>query len=279
MCNYCDIINAEVSENENGSVEYKAPDTPITEEFLDTYTMALYLGIVTQYKLSGEMYGMIGGYLDDAILKGYKTDYPPFSPHAKTFNKLRENIWHFSAAKQYTQNRDILQSFVAPLEQVSFKEFKDVADPILRDYNKSYLATEWETAVSNSQSARDWGNLMQDDTIDFIEYRTQEDSRVRHEHRRLNHARYPKGHSFWNNYFPPNGWRCRCFTVNYDSDTSQTTINNPPPFGTNEMPDVFKLNPGKEKIIFPNSHPYFRVAQGDKVFREVNYNMPMPQTQ
>lgn len=265
----CEIVNAEVSENENGSVEYTAPETPMTQEQMDIYILALYAGIVTQYNLSVELYASTANYLVEGLKEGFKDVNTPL------YRSLENSLYHFSAAKQYTQNRHILSSFVAPLEEVPFPEFKDVADPIMRDYNKAWLKTEWNTAVANSQSARDWNMLMEDDTIQFIEYRTQEDSRVRHAHRALNLARYPKKSSFWNTYFPPNGWNCRCFTVNYDEDSKQHTVD-APAWGTDEMPKVFKHNPGKEKIIFPNSHPYFRVAQGDKVFRDVNYGMPYP---
>jgi hypothetical protein len=98
---------------------------------------------------------------------------------------------------------------------------------------------------------------------------------VRPGHRRLNHAIYPKGHSFWNNNFPPNGWNCRCFTVNHDQDTRTKEVKEPK-WGTNDFPSAFKTNPGKSGVIYPNGHPYFRVAQGDKIFRDANYGMPLP---
>ena len=266
----CQILNESVGENLNGSVEYEAPETPMTDEQIAVYSAALYAGIVTQYNLSVEQYVSTARYLVSGLNEGFEDVYSPL------YKSLEQSLYHFSAAKQYTQNRHILSNFVAPLEEYSYNEFKDVADQILHDYNKAYLRTEWNTAVANSQSARDWDMLMQDDTIEFIEYRTQEDGRVRPEHAALNLARYPKKSSFWNNYFPPNGWNCRCFTVNYDENTEVNPIVDAPDFGTNEMPTIFKHNPGKEKIIFPNAHPYFRVAQGDKVFREANYGMPMP---
>jgi hypothetical protein len=272
----CQIINEQVSVNTNGSEEHEAPETPVSDEFLAAYVAGLYAGIITEHSLSVELYQKTGSYLDKGLVEGYGLSFETGTTTEETFLKLRKNLWHFSAAKQYTQNRDILRSFVAPLEQIPFEDFKKVADPILSNYNNSWLKTEWRTAVSNSQSAREWGDLMEDDTIEFIQYKTQQDILVRHAHRRLNNARYPKGHSFWNTYFPPNGWNCRCFTVNLDEDTKQNTIDNPPDFGTDQMPKAFKINPGKQQIIYPNSHPYFRVAQGDKVFREANYGMPQP---
>lgn len=268
------VTNALISDNKNGADVPKAPATGITQLFLDTYVVGLYSGIITEHNLSLELYTSVGDYLEAAVVNGFGKFED--AKTAELFVKLKQNVWHFGAAKQYQQNRTILKSFVAPLEQVPFEDFKAVADPILENYNKNWLRTEWNTSVSNSQSARDWNNLMEDDTIEFIEYITQEDVLVRASHGRLNGARYPKGHSFWNSYFPPNGFNCRCFTANHDEDTTQKTIKTPPEFGVaDDMPKMFGVNPGKQQIIFPNSHPYFRVAQGDKIFREANYGMPL----
>ena len=272
MCKICNVI---ISDNENGSREIEAPKTGISQSFLDTYVVGLYSGVLDEHNLSLELYTLVGEYLDTALKEGFDTKFKAGSEAEKVFFALRSNLWHFGAAKQYTHNREILKSFVAPLEEIAFSDFKEVADGILGNYNNNFLKTEWQTAVANSQSARDWGQLMEDDSIQIIEYITQEDTLVRPEHGRINGARYPKGHSFWNRYFPPNGWNCRCFTVNHDEETKGKVIKNPPEFGTPQMPKAFDINPGKEKIIFPNSHPYFRVAQGDKVFRESNYGLPI----
>lgn len=275
MCKNCKTRNAIVGENANGSDPIIPPETGISQSFLDEYALALYTGVIDEHNLSIELYGLVGDYLDKALEEGFSTSFDEGSDFEKTYLKLRSNLWHFGAAKQYTQNREILRSFVAPLETIDFKDFKGVADQILNNYNDNYLKTEFQTAVANSQSARDWGELEQDDTIHFIEYITQEDPLVRNSHARLNGATYPKNHSFWNKYFPPNGWNCRCFTINHDEDQKEKKINNPPEFGSSDMPKAFEINSGKEKVVFPNSHPYFRVAQGDKVFRENNYGLPV----
>jgi len=259
--------------NESGADVPESPDPGISELFLDTYVLALYGGVITMHNLSLELYLSVGEYLNEALRRGF-VDFDDIH-NIELFEALRANVWHFSAAKQYQQNRTILQSFVAPLEEISFEEFKPVADQILANYNQNWLRTEWNTAMAESQAAREWNNLINDDQVEMIEYQTQEDGRVRHEHAMLNGAIYPKGHSFWNSYFPPNGFNCRCFTVSHDNEAKQKTIKNPPEFGTPEMPKVFDTNPAKDRIIFPNSHPYFRVAQGDKVFREANYGLPI----
>jgi SPP1 gp7 family putative phage head morphogenesis protein len=273
----CVIVNEKVNTNDNGANVTEAPETPITEEFLDLYLLGLFTGQLNTHTLSTEMYFSTAQYLETALSKGFGSDLDDIS-RIELHEKLRQNVYHFSAAKQYTQNREILsglESFVAPLEQMSFEEFEGTAKDILERYNRDWLRTEWRTAVANSQSARDWNQLINDDTIQFIEYLTQKDDLVRKGHRKLHRMVYPKSHPIWNTMFPPNGWNCRCFTVNHDEDTKQKSVDNVPQFGTNDFPSAFKTNPGKKGVVYPSGHPYFRVAQGDKVFREINYGLPI----
>ena len=236
-----EVLNAEIGVNQSGSDVPEAPETPITELFLDTYVIALYSGIITQYALSMELYISVGDYLQAALVKGFgKFDTPTDSD---LFDDLARNLRHFSAAKQYQQNRTILSNFIAPLETYDFKDFKAVADPILANYNKNWLRTEWATSVAESQSAREWNELINSDAVEFIEYVTQEDSHVRHEHAVLNGAIYPKGSSFWNSYFPPNGFNC------FPSGTKVLTL-----FGWKEIQSINPLDKviggsGKEQTV------------------------------
>ena len=44
-----------------------------------------------------------------------------------------------------------------------------------------------------------------------------------------------------------------------------------------EMDDTFKYNPGKEKVIFSEDHPYFQVPKEDVKFAEENFGLPIPE--
>ena len=39
---------------------------------------------------------------------------------------------------------------------------------------------------------------------------------------------------------------------------------------------IFKMNPGKDKVIFNKEHPYFDVAPKDKDFAKRNFDLPIP---
>ena len=80
-------------------------------------------------------------------------------------------------------------------------------------YNQHYLEAEYQFAVHSAQSAANWANLQEDTSRYWLEYRTAGDERVRAQHQALNGICLPKDDDFWTEYYPPNGWRCRCVAV------------------------------------------------------------------
>lgn len=47
----------------------------------------------------------------------------------------------------------------------------------------------------------------------YWKYRTRQDLKVREEHRLLDGKVFPYNDKFWQYFYPPNGWRCRCYVV------------------------------------------------------------------
>jgi SPP1 gp7 family putative phage head morphogenesis protein len=75
------------------------------------------------------------------------------------------------------------------------------------------LETYYRTGVQTAYHAGRWLSA-QDPAISSIlwgyEYSTVGDDRVREEHAQLEGITLPKEHPFWQRYYPPNGWDCRC---------------------------------------------------------------------
>ena len=107
---------------------------------------------------------------------------------------------------------------------------------------------------------------------DAAQYRTALDGLVRPEHAALEGITLPPSDKFWNEYYPPNGWNCRCTAVQVlkdkyptsDSDqacasgeraTTQIGKN-----GENKAA-MFRFNPGKAGKVFPPKHPYYKAPQ------------------
>jgi SPP1 gp7 family putative phage head morphogenesis protein len=242
----------------------------------------VFSGAITVHSLSHDYHTKVSSLLESAVFLGFGGDMHTFSfqsPEFKTIKALRKSIYAFSAAKQYQQVRT-MSAFIDKKGEVSaFKEFKEKASRVFGEYNKNYLHTEYKTAIGQSQSARDWVNIEKTkDVLPYITYRTQRDSHVRDEHAVLDGITLPADDPFWNNCMPKNGWNCRCFTVQKErakvTDLKERDLSALD--DQKKFPDVFKMNPGKDGLIFnPKYHPYFFVAKGDADWKKQNFGLPL----
>lgn len=143
-------------------------------------------------------------------------------------------------------------------------------------YNTHYLEAEYQFATSSAQMAAKWANYEADGERYNLQYRTANDERVRASHALLHNITLPLTDSFWDSYFPPNGWRCRCTTVQvrkgkYEesdsadalakADTATTQLDKN---GNNKLA-MFRFNSGKQKVLMPPDNAYSKVAGASKV--------------
>lgn len=63
---------------------------------------------------------------------------------------------------------------------------------------QSYAAGRWESVQANKKRQP------------FLIYKTMDDGHVRAAHRPWHNLVLPVDHEFWQQHYPPNGWRCRC---------------------------------------------------------------------
>lgn len=258
---------------------FAAEDPPLfSPAEIEYYLIAVYNDLINQHNLSLEYHYKVGGHLESAVLKGFDVssinDLQFTTDSYQTLQSLRRNIYMFSAAKQYTQVREM--SAVINKGMVhSFSEFKEIANTIFEQYNKNYLRTEFKTALLQAEMASQWVEIEAGkEDLPMIRYHTQKDSRVRPEHAILDGITKHVDDPFWNTFFPPCGWSCRCFVTRHSEHTRESGKVPDVEWGTPEFPSVFKMNPGKDKLVFNGRHPYFTVARGDADFKSNNYNLP-----
>ena len=77
---------------------------------------------------------------------------------------------------------------------------------------------------------------------------------------------------FWNTYYPPNGYNCRCTVVQTSERTTRLGMDKPLP-----IPELFEVNLAKKKYMFPPSHPYFERMQS-RMFNEISDVLPIEKT-
>ena len=141
---------------------------------------------------------------------------------------------------------------------------------------QDYLQAEYQTAKASARMASDWKRIEMDaDVLPLLQYQTVGDGRVRPTHAELDNIIRPVNDAFWKQYYPPNGWRCRC-TVIQLSEGSLTDLSkfNPP----DDVPPLFRMNAGQDGYVFKSKgkdkHPYFDIAPEDKAAYKVNWNLP-----
>lgn len=197
---------------------------------------------------------------------------------------LDENIFLFSGFKTYHEMNDA--SRLLKDEDGGFKPF----DRFLQDvqaidasYNQNWLYAEYNFATASTQMAAKWADIERDGDEYDLQYRTALDGLVREEHAALEGITLPPSDKFWNEYYPPNGWNCRCTAVQVlkdkyptsDSDqacaageraTTQIGKN-----GENKAA-MFRFNPGKAEKVFPPKHPYLPKGCGDCTYNKLAYN-------
>jgi hypothetical protein len=89
----------------------------------------------------------------------------------------------------------------------------------------------------------------------------------------------PVNDPFWDEFYPPNHWNCRSTVLQLDEGeiSSKAEVDKAKEHADEDMQDVFKMNVGKDEIVFSPDHPYFKVPKEDKELAKRNFDLPMPE--
>ena len=186
--------------------------------------------------------------------------------------RLKESDWMFSGMKTF---HELNEAFPSLLDESGvrkpFEQFLKDVQSIDETYNRNYLRTEYNFAQASAEMAGRWEDFEEDGDDYYLQYRTAGDANVRPEHAALNGVTRPIDDHFWDIYFPPNGWNCRCTVVQVLKSKYQATDHNEAMSRGSEAlakdkKGMFRFNPGKEQRTFPAYNPYTisRCATCDK---------------
>lgn len=204
------------------------------------------------------------GSLDIAINSAISTETPPELTAA-----LRNNAFIFSGFKTYHSLSEVGLALTDPDGKVkSFEQFSRDVLAIDAKYNVNYLRAEYNHAVRSSQMAVKWNDAVRDGDRYLLQYRTAGDERVREAHAALNGVTLPPSDPFWDSYYPPNGWNCRCTVVqvlrdDYRQSDSAAAIAAGEACTAEPKQRIFRYNPGKKLQVFPPKHPYLPKGCGN----------------
>jgi SPP1 gp7 family putative phage head morphogenesis protein len=250
----------------------------LTLKDLEKLLRKIYHGEVNIKRLPVEVYEKTANKLIEGMETGFGfSDYVT----AELRRELTESIYIFSGAKTYTQVKDISSLILDGRQLRPYSEFKKMATEKFNLYNTDYLETEYETAIGQAQTAVKWNEIQQDkELFPYVQRKAIMDANTSDECKVLNEIIAPVDDPFWKTRAPLTHFRCRCILEKIDkyedvklSSKSQIekAMNE-----TEHINPLFKSNPGVDKVIFNDSHPYFDIAPKDKELAKKNFNLPIP---
>ena len=176
--------------------------------------------------------------------------------------RLQRSDWVFSGMKAF---HELNEAFPSLLDEngnrKSFERFLNDVQKIDKTYNANYLRAEYNFVSGSAEMAARWESFMEDGDRYYLQYRTQRDDRVRPEHAALDRVTLPMSDSFWEEFFPPNGWNCRCSCVQVRKSKYEATDHDEAMLLGDEAlqrdtKGMFRFNAGKEEKSVPDYNPY-----------------------
>lgn len=176
--------------------------------------------------------------------------------------RLKESNYVFSGIKTF---HELNEAFPSLLDEEGnrkpFNQFLNDVQKVYDAYNVQYLRTEYNFAQASALMAARWKQFEQDGNRYYLQYRTVGDKRVRRTHRMLHNITLSIESPFWDKYFPPNGWGCRCTVVQvrkdkYPVSNEQEAMNLGSQATAGKYQEMFMFNPGKRMTTFPAYNGY-----------------------
>lgn len=176
--------------------------------------------------------------------------------------RLQRSNYIFSGMKAF---HELNEAFPSLLDEngnrKSFEQFLSDVRAIDKTYNSNYLRAEYNFVQASAEMADKWESFMQDGDRYYLQYRTAGDGRVRPEHAALHGVTLPITDTFWEEFYPPNGWNCRCTVVQvHKSRYPATPHDEAMALGEQALErdtkGMFRFNPGKEGKAVPDYNPY-----------------------
>lgn len=176
--------------------------------------------------------------------------------------RLTRSNYIFSGLKTF---HELNETFPSLLDEngnkKTFERFLNDVRKIDETYNSNYLRAEYNFVQASAEMAAKWEKFMEDGDHYYLQYRTQHDDKVRPEHASLDRVTLPPTDSFWESYYPPNGWNCRCTVVQvlkrkYEPIPHDEAMSLGEDALQTDKKGIFRFNSGKEQKTVPDYNPY-----------------------
>lgn len=140
-----------------------------TDNEIESLLQGIFDGSITEYAIPESLYFAIAEYLKKGVFEGFGSTLQTVSGNdLELLTSLTENIYMFSAAKSYTELKDMSSLLVQDGKMASWNTFYQEAKHRFDIYNVDYAKTEYRTAVGQAQMAVQWNEIER--TKDLIPY-------------------------------------------------------------------------------------------------------------
>ena len=176
--------------------------------------------------------------------------------------RLQRSDYIFSGMKTFHELNEAFPSLLDENgDRKPFERFLNDVQSIDSTYNSNYLHAEYNFVQASAQMAAKWEKFAEDGDRYNLQYRTAGDGKVRPEHAALNGVTMPPSDPFWEVYYPPNGWNCRCTVVQvrkskYPATPHDEAVALGEEALQRDKKGIFHFNPGKEEKSVPDYNPY-----------------------
>lgn len=205
---------------------------PAVQEFVNAHTAALDLSVAR-----------VG--MSDAMRRG-----------------LSRSNYIFSGMKAFHELNEAFPALIDENgERKPFERFLNDVRKIDETYNANYLRAEYNFVNASARAAAKWEEFVKDGDRYNLQYRTQRDDHVRPEHAALDRVTLPPSDPFWRDFYPPNGWNCRCDVVQvlksrYPVTDHEEAMRLGEEALRHDTKGIFRFNAGMERKSVPDYNPY-----------------------
>lgn len=223
---------------------------------LDGFIRKIYNGFDARNEIEQTMWKEVLRVINDATVKGLAEAPVPPTHDRLFYQQLRHSNEVFAAFKVHMMAEDMAaklfdgQGNLKPFE----KWLADVSS-ISSHQVGTWLRTEYDTAVIRAHAAADWQEFERNkDIMPNLKWMP-----TTSPHPEGSHERYwrmgltlPVDDPFWNDHHPGDRWNCKCSLEATDEPENRPADMEP------ETPQRgLENNPGKDRHIFNDTHPYF----------------------
>lgn len=197
------------------------------------------------------------------LSKGIERGIVEEQPSEAMVSSLRESAGVFSGFKTFHEMKEAASLLLDEKGGLKpFEQFSNDVQKINDAYNRHYLKTEYNFTVQSAQMAARWEDQQDDGEGRYLlQYRTAGDKKVRKAHQELEGITLPASDPFWDKYYPPNGFNCRCTVqkvraAKYPATDGKEAMKAGDKATEGKYAEMFRFNPGKQRAAYPAYNSY-----------------------